>query len=356
MKRLPSLAGACLVFSCGGAASDLTPAEAAAERAYSAGRYVEAAERFADAARTSPAARDREEAKYRQAMSLERAGRTEGARAALEELLRTFPHGARAPRALFELALLDVAAGDEERAHQRFETVITTYPDSGPAPSALHRMEDSLGPKGEAALRAYLEALAPRVAGSELAQHVANDHARSREREGDFTGAEAEYLALADRFPYPRGIFWDDALYRSGEIDVKRGAPREAIVAFERLLAAREPSFLQGSYERGRYADAAFRVAELYRDVLHDSVRARREFEQLAAAFPTSRLRDDAMWSAARLAAGSGDSDGACRLLRSLVAEEPESRYVACASSLCPGITLPPRAGPCHEYLTRGTP
>jgi TolA-binding protein len=344
---------ACSLVACGGAASDLTPQEAAAERAYAAGRYAEAAERFAEAAAKSLRARDREEARYREATSLTRAGRPGDARRVLDQLLRAFPHGARAPRALYDLAQLELAQGDADAGNRALDGLVRTYPDSGVAPAALRRYIEGLAASGEPAVRAYLESLAPRASKTELAQHVDYEHARSLEREGALEAARAEYLRIADRYPYPRGVFWDDALYRAGDIDVTLGAPREAVSVFERLLAEREPSFLEGSYERARYAEAAFRVAELHRDVLHEPSLARKEFESFWAAYPTSRLRDDAAWSAARIAAESGDQAGACDLVRSLGATDPDSRYVPCAPWLCSSFRPPSQAGACHEYLLR---
>jgi TolA-binding protein len=347
---------ACSVVACGGPASDLTPKEAAAERAYAAGRYAEAAERFADAAATSPRARDREEARYREAMSLERAGQPAEAQRVLGNLLHTFPHGARAPRAIYDLARLELAQGDADAGNRTLDALVRTYPDSGLAPAALRQYLGALAASGEPAVRAYLEALAPRVSSTELAQHVDYEHARSHEHQAELEAARDEYVRLADRYPYPRGVFWDDALYRAADIDVALGEPREAVSLFQRLLAEREHSFMVGSYERGRYAEAAFRVAELHRDVLHEPSLARKEFETFWATYPTSRLRDDAAWSAARIAAESGDQAGACELLRTLAAADPNSRYVPCAPSVCPSFHVPPRAGPCHEYLLRDLP
>jgi TolA-binding protein len=355
--RVAVSGGAALaVLGCGGAASDLTPKEAAAERAYAAGRYVEAAERFSEAAEKSPRARDREEARYRQAMSLERAGRLDDARTVLGNLLVTFPGGARAARAAYDAALLDLSRGRSDDGYHALDALVHAHPESGVAPAALRRTLEHVALSGEGAVRIYLEALAPQAATTELAQYVDYEHARSLERGHDFAAARAEYLRLADRYPYPRGVYWDDALYRAADLDAELGAPADAVAVLERLLAEREPSFAQGSYERGRYADAQYRIGVLYRDALHDPPRARQAFERLWATHPTSRLRDDAAWNAARLAAASGDAEGACRDLRSLIAGYPESRYVACAPSLCPGIPAVPGAGPCHEYLLRASP
>lgn len=353
MTRFSPLGAALAMVACGGAASELTPKEAAAERAYSAGRYLEAAERFREAAEASPHARGREEARYRQAMSLERAGRVAEARAVLDSIVKEFPNGARAPRAAYDVALLDIDQGHASDGYRELDALIRRYPGSGIAPLALRRYLEWRKESGEEAVRAYLEALRPGIERTELAQYVDYEHARSLERSQALEAAGLEYIRVADLYPYPRGVFWDDALFRAGQLAAARGAPAEAISHFERLLAEREPAALQGSYERPRYAEAQFRIGELYRDALHDPARARAAFEQLWATHTTSRLRDDAAWSAALIAADSGDAEGACENLRGLIAANPDSRYVACAPSVCPAIRPAPGTGPCHAYLLR---
>src|SRR5581483_2685666 len=119
------------------------------------------------------------------------------ARRVLEQLLRTFPHGARVPRALYDLAQLELAQGDTDAGNRRLDALVRTYPASGPAPAALRRYLESLAVNGEPAVRAYLEALAPRAASTELAQHIDYEHARSHEREGQLEAARDEYLRIA---------------------------------------------------------------------------------------------------------------------------------------------------------------
>ena len=352
MRLLP-LAALVVLSGCGGAAGDLSPESAHAERAYAAGRYLEAATAFGEAARSSPHARDREEARYRQAMALERGGHRADARKCINELLHDFPKGERAPRAAYEAALLDIEAGFRDAGYAELDRLLRAYPDSGVAAPALRRYLGALEPSGEGGVRAYLTALAPAVARTDLAQYVDYEIARSLERDGERAAAQKAYLALADGYPYPRGVFWDDALYRAADLGAMDGRAEEAIHILERLLGAREHSYLQGSYERGRYAEAQFRIGELYRDALGDAGRARAAFERLWAAYPTSRLRDDAAWDAALLAAAAGDRAGACRDVEPLMTAVPMSRYAACAARICPSLRPPAGAGPCHEYLVR---
>jgi hypothetical protein len=90
-------------------------------------------------------------------------------------------------------------------------------------------------------------------------------------------------------------------------------------------------------------------VAELYRDEIKDPEAARRAFHSVFVNYPTSTLRDDALWQEALLARSSSDS-AACAPLSLLVSELPDSRFAPCAHELC--RTLPPMtARQCRDYI-----
>lgn len=339
---------------CGASRSgELAKLSAAAERAYSAGRYDEAASRWAEAAAGALRRDDRDEAEYRQAASLAHAGRSADAVTVLERLLRDSPHGLRAARAELDRARLQLSGGDGERAESSLDALVQAHPDSGLAPVALRLLFDRLRVRGEPAVRAYLDMRLPALENTELGQYLHAGYAASLERSGELARARERYLLVAERYPYPRGALWDDALFHAADLAARLGAPEDAIRYLERMLGERETAYVQGSYERGRYAEAQFRIAELYRDGLHDLGRARTAFERLWNAHRSSRLRDDAAWNAAKLAVALGDPEGACRNLGRLIAEAPSSRYRACAPLLCETIRPPRDAGPCHEYLVR---
>lgn len=335
---------------CASRATAFTRHLSLADRAYAQGRYEEAAKRYEFASRSATEQRDRDEAVYREAESYRRAGRSTEASQVLERLLARSPRGERAPRAAYEHALLAFEAGDVMRGNAELDTLLREHPESGISPAVLKRRLDEIRRGGESKVCAYLDALIPSLDKTELGQYLHYEYAASLEADGRLPEARARYLFVARRYPYPEGALWDDALYRAADLDARLGDPRAAISHLDRMLSERETAYFIGSYEKGRYEDAALRIAELQRDALHDPVAARRSFERLWSDFPKSHLRDDGAWQAAALAVELGDRDAACRLLGALMRQMPGSRYVGCIPQLCPRLRP---GGTCHEYLIR---
>lgn len=347
------LAAGLAVLGCGHAAGESARLGAAAERAYAAGRYDEARARWHDAAAAAGTAHERDEARYREATCLTRAGRWAEAIQVLDRLLHDSPHGKGAPRALYDRALALSARGDDARGLAELDALLRAFPESAVAPLALKRYSEGLRETGEPSLRAYLDAVIPLLERTSLGERLHHAYAESLERSGNLEGARVRFLLMAERYPYPRGAFWDDALFRAADIEARQGDPAGAIRLLERMLSEREVSYVEGSYEKGRYAESQFRIAELYRDAMGDAVRARQAFERLWSAHRSSRLRDDAGWNAALLARAAGDQPGACRLLTELVTETPSSRYAPCAPRICPTLKAQAGSGDCHDYLVR---
>jgi tetratricopeptide (TPR) repeat protein len=201
---------------------------------------------------------------------------------------------------------------------------------------------------GSRAALAELERWLPSFEKTELDETLRYERGRRLEREGRLAEARDAYLDGARRHPYPKGALWNDALRAAARLEEQLGRPREAIALLERLLAEREHAWIVGSYERG-YAEARFRVAVLERDALGDARAARRTFRRVFDEFPTSLLRDDALYEEARLARRSGDEAAACEAISLLLGTLPDSRYAGCAPELCAGAR--PRPGSrCPSY------
>ena len=322
---------------------------AAAERAYAAGRYEEAATNWLHAAERARAPRDANEARYRAAASWERAGKRAEA-AGLYEELASGPETDRSARAAFELAELKVEAGDREAGNAMVDDAIRRYPGSGLARRALQRrLLDRSDEGGPVAALDYLDRMEPALRQTALAEFVAYERARYQELAGAKEAARDGYLGVARRFPYPFGAFWDDALYHAAKLDVELGRPHAAIAHLEQMLSKREPKPALGSLERPRFGPARFLIAEIYRDQLGDGDAARRTFLLVVNEHPTSPLRDDALWEAALIARSEGNTRAACHDLGRLAREMPDSRYVPCTHAVCP--ELPRTSRRCHSYI-----
>ena len=329
-------------------------ARAAAERAYSAGRYEEAAERWLDAAQSASKRSDEVEARYRAATSWQRAGRLDEAQVLLSAIAQD-PPSDRSARAAFDRAELLVDRGQEAEGQAARNAAIMQYPESGVARQALlreigwHRDHG-----GVAAALAYLDRMEPRLARSELGETVGYERGRLLEEAGERIAARDEYLRVARKYPYPGGALWDDALFRAAELEVALGHPREAIAICKEMLSYREPQLTYGSLERPRFGDARYLMGRIYADELGDLQAARETFLTLAREHPTSRLRDDALWAAALADRRAGDMDAVCQDVAELAREIPDSRYVDCASQLCP--RRPPTGHGCRPYILRDIP
>ena len=245
-----------------------------AERAYSAGRYQEAARHWLEAAQHSEEARDRDEAEYRAAASYERGEQYEQALAIYKRIVKQ--NGERAARAAVATAEVERRRGSEERAQELFLAAMRAYPNSAPAEQALR---EHLAFVKRGGVQAALSALGPLIeefSNSDLDERLRYERARLLDETNRTEAARDAYLETARRHPYPEGALWDDALFRAAECEDKLGHPRQAITLLESMLAEREEAHVSGSYERPRYAQGRFKIAELYRDKLADPARARR--------------------------------------------------------------------------------
>jgi tetratricopeptide (TPR) repeat protein len=325
---------------------------AAAERAYVHGRYAEAAQHWQRAAREASRQRDRDEAAYRAAVSLERAGRYAQATRLYDDIAR-IPGHPRASRAAFARAKLEILHGNVHKGHHLLEYALRAHPDSGLAPAALRRYLRWLQrQEGTAAVLRYLSAAIRQLDATELAEHLHYAYAGALSASGKITKALDRYLYVARRFPYPHGALWDDALWHASQLQERLGNHRAAVGHLRRMLAQREPPSAPGTYQRPRYAQSQFRIAELYRDRLGDPDAAQREFLKVYTDHPDSRLRDDALWAAALVARDAGNQRGACAALQPLVRDLPDSRFAPCAPLLCPELSSPD-ARPCRSYIRR---
>jgi tetratricopeptide (TPR) repeat protein len=323
-----------------------------AQTAQIKGEHAAAAQHYERAAALAGKPRDAEEARYRAADSYARAGDSARAEALYTSLAAQGPDAERRARADFALADLLRKSGRESEGQARLVSAIRRNPNSGLARLALSQHLDYLREQGGTTqVLAYLTTEGSALGGSELAETIAYRRARELDEAGENAEARDGYLACAASFPYPRGAYWDDALFRAAEKELALGAPQKALEHLERMLAEQESAVFTGSYERGRYAEAQLKIGQIYRDQLQDPARARRELRKVWEKHGKSRLVDDALFQEALLARRANDESGTCAPLSIIVRHLPDSRYAACAHLLCNTLAATPRD--CHDYIKR---
>jgi TolA-binding protein len=329
-------------------------ASAAAEEALRAGHFAEAAARFDEAAKGATHPRDADHARYLAARALVSAGDTATAAPRLRAIAEASPPGEDSAAAAYALGEAEIARGDDAGWLTLLE-IARRFPSSGVGRPALRHViahEDEV--HGLEATLPFTEKLAPTFAETDLAETVAYETALHLAALGRDVLARDAFVAMAKRWHYPRGIFWDDALFRASAIDEKLGLYADAAGLLSEMLDERESAWLVGSYERPRYEPAMVRLCALTRDRLHDRPRARACFERLYRDFTTSELRDDALWEEARLFREDGDARSACDRLARLADDFPDSRFVPCAVAECPNLVRPKKSGApraCHPYI-----
>lgn len=314
---------------------------ARAARAKSAGRHDEAVAHYDEAARAAKRQHERDFAEESAILLLTRSGDVLEATRRLEALASQTPKTTGSVAAEYRLARLRIAHGDEDEkrhGYRALDAFVRKHPESGLARPALravliHKDET----EGLAGALAYAEELAPRLEATELGETLAYAVATRLRARGDREAALARFLAQAQRWPYPQGALWDDALFAASELEEELGHAERARAHLERMLREHERSSLVGSYQRPKYVPAMKRLSALY-EKSGDLANARAALRRLYEEFPTSTERDDALFREAELFAREGRSEDACARLRVLVREFPHSRYTPCARERCAGL------------------
>lgn len=346
---------AALVAGCGPSLGEAYEVSfAAGQRAFHAGRFEDAAKAFELAATKATRVKDRDEALFEAARMHEKRGAYPEAHAAYARITKTSPDGPRAARAAYDAALVEVDHGDAERGYAMLLDATYKYPRHGSARRALHRLvEHQLDLGGDDAVLKWIDGPGRTLRGSDLDQQLDYEKAVALERMGKMAEARDLFVKTAKDHPYPFGGLTDDALWHASLAEESLGRYDAAIAHLRTLLEAREASRMTGSYERPRYSPAQMRIAELYRDKLHDTRSARKEFHALYAGHPTSTMRDDALWNEAVLAHADGDKGDACALATTLRKEFSDSRYARCGQLVCDSVKPAPNEKPCANYIER---
>lgn len=346
VARLAALALS-LAFGCGPyLPADYVQHSTEAREAYGRGEYEAAARHWRAAHAAASSKRYRDEARYREAVSLQRAGRHAEARAIFEAMSGV--KGERQARAAFDAAHALLDSGDVQRGKEQLRAALLTHPNSGPAVRAAGELLDwAREAGGDAQELALARELAAQLRGTEVHQLLMYSQAESLRRMGEARAALQTYRSLIDAYPYPLGRYWDESILASARLAVELNQPQHAVKLLRWQLDHREQAEFVGSYDR-HYAKAHFLLATITRDELHDLVAAREEFRAVAERYDESLLQDDALWQAMSCSVQLRQQAEACDDARRLLQQHPESRYAPCVDRVCPKLRA---AGECHPYL-----
>jgi tetratricopeptide (TPR) repeat protein len=325
-------ASALLLSACSAPAR---PADlAAAEKYEHEGKDAEAAEAYARAVVTCEQTRERyvrdrwcAAALSGHAETLERLGRVDEAAAAWERVPARIREGDVPAHALVEAARLHLLRGRDVRAYELYWEVIVDFPDAPGAEDALRHVVRDGRKRDPRKLVEVLTKLREGLAGTQVDDNVLFASALlARDDLGD--GAAA--LALFDAYTteFPEGPLFDDAAWEAARLARAAGDAQGALDRYAKLLATRERAYVIGSYHSVWLDDAQLETGRLLRDELHDPRRAAAAFETLLDHYPTSILRDDAVWELTVTRDRLGDATAACKTLSRLAKDFPDSRYL----------------------------
>lgn len=290
------------------------------------GRLQEAADAYAKAAETAERRVDRDEAKYRESRVYARLGNYEKAKQLCDQLGEAEPIARRTLRARLDAARYRLLSEDESEmksADDALRSLITEFPDSAAARGALRMLAarhiDGVEDKEEAL--AWLEALLEEVRNESIGEPLMNIQGELLLSLGRRDEAIGIFESQVEKYPYPQGRRWDDALYRLAELALEDKNPKKAIAFLEQMIEVHESSYIIGSYTRPMFSKAALKIARIYRDELNDPKAAIKAYAHVRSEFPRSLSVDDALEEEAELRLAQGDRGAGCDLLREVIAK-----------------------------------
>ncbi len=326
---LARLANVALLFAIAGCTPSLSQprgeahlaAMAEATRHHHHGRMDEAARAYGEAARTAERRVDRDEAEYRQARILLRTHHDREALSMLDAIAARRPFSRRTVRALFDAALIRIDLGETDRAMESLHFNVSERPGDGPASRSLRLILDARASEPPASRLAFLRGLHDRVGESDLGDDILWYETDLLLEMGEREGAIAALEQIVREHPYPYGQRWDDALWRLADLAEEAGDYAGAIAQLRRMIDPHEQTVTPGSQTLPRMPEARLRIARIYRDRLDDPVRAAEDFTGTYEQFPTSRVRDDALYELGAMWLDRDEHDEGCAMLARVVRE-----------------------------------
>lgn len=301
----------------------------AAERSRREKNATEEQAHFRQAAKNARHEDDQAEALYRLAHSYLRDGDLQTAAMAFEELGVVHANSTRAARAWLDAGRTWEKLEDRKRALAAYRHVTQQYAASGSAIAAAKRdVALSPPPAHERWARISQENSDPALAPA-LFYHWAQSL-----EEADPVAAIRLYEKVATIEPIPQGSHSDDALLNAAKLRRSVGDFKGALATLEVLIEQDNKTAIVGSYTRESYVNALFLKGIILREDLQRLASAHEVFVSLPDRYPSSRLVDDSLWEACITTKRSGAS--ACTDVARLRKTSPQSRYLRCASWLCP--------------------
>ena len=332
-RSLVAIAGALLLAACGASKppAELTRAHKLEQRGDDAGALAAYDRAIVTCTRVREQ-RPREEscaqARSGRAFTLERMGRLDDALAAWLDMAKAMADVPdQAGRALHEAALIELRRHHDKAAYDLFWRVIVAHPDATAADDSLRVVVRDGRRRNARELDGVLAKLWQRHQKTELGDNLIAARADLAEHElADSKSA----LDLWDQITllYPKGPFYDDALWHAARIARAGGDPKGALARLRKLLATREEAFMIGSYHSVFLDDAQLEVGLILRDDLGEPRPALDAFAQLGKHYPDSILRDDALWQIALTRAALDDKPGACAAIAQIKKGYQDSKYL----------------------------
>jgi tetratricopeptide (TPR) repeat protein len=286
------------------------------------GRFQQASEAYYRAAETAERKVDKDEALYRQSRVLARMGDLPQAIAICDQLGAEQVVARRTLRCRLDAARYRLLVGEEERADADLRKLVGDEPESAAARGALRilvaRHVDGVEDKEQALT--YLRELRHEIKPSSLGEPIMSAEAELLLQLGRKDEAKETLERQIERYPYPQGRRWDDALWQLADLALENENPKGAIAYLKKMISVHEYSVILGSYTRPKMSKAALRIARIYRDDLRDNDAAMEAYEEVRSEFPRSIVVDDALAEEAELRLAEGDRARGCDLLRELMA------------------------------------
>lgn len=286
-----------------------------------AGRLKEAGEAYLTAAENAERRVDKDEALYRQSRVVAKMGDYPQAIAICDQLGASEVIARRTLRARLDAARYRLLIGEEERADADLRKLIVDEPESAAARGALRilvaRHVDGEEDKEKAV--EWLGALRDEVRPSSIGEPLMSAEAQLHLQMGHKDEAREMLERQIERYPYPQGRRWDDALWQLADLALENENPKAAIEYLKKMISVHEYSIILGSYTRPMMSKAALRIARIYRDNLRDNESAIEAYEEVRSEFPRSIVVDDSLAEEAELRIAQGDKDKGCDLLRELM-------------------------------------